>query len=57
MHLAQRFTRMGDSGAGQTTKLANQVIVGSLDVRGTSDMTVRYVNHVFTPRFELWLVE
>lgn len=30
MHLAQRFTRMGDSGAGQTTKLANQVIVGSL---------------------------
>ncbi len=30
MHLAQRFTRMGDSGAGQATKLANQVIVGSL---------------------------
>jgi 3-hydroxyisobutyrate dehydrogenase len=30
MHLAQRFTRMGDSGAGQTTKLCNQVIVGSL---------------------------
>jgi 3-hydroxyisobutyrate dehydrogenase len=30
MHLAQRFTRMGDSGAGQVTKLCNQVIVGSL---------------------------
>jgi len=30
MHLAQRLTRMGDSGAGQTTKLCNQVIVGSL---------------------------
>jgi 3-hydroxyisobutyrate dehydrogenase len=30
MHLAQRFTRMGDSGAGQATKLCNQVIVGSL---------------------------
>ena len=30
MHLAARFTRMGDSGAGQTTKLCNQVIVGSL---------------------------
>src|SRR3712207_3747067 len=30
MHLAQRFTRMGDSGAGQSTKLCNQVIVGSL---------------------------
>jgi 3-hydroxyisobutyrate dehydrogenase len=30
MHLAQRFTRMGESGAGQATKLANQVIVGSL---------------------------
>jgi 3-hydroxyisobutyrate dehydrogenase len=30
MHLAQRFTRMGGSGAGQATKLANQVIVGSL---------------------------
>ena len=30
MQLAQRFTRMGDSGAGQATKLANQVIVGSL---------------------------
>lgn len=29
-HLAQRFTRMGDSGAGQTTKLCNQIIVGSL---------------------------
>ena len=29
-HLAQRFTRMGESGAGQATKLANQVIVGSL---------------------------
>ncbi|MGQ0509080.1 MAG: NAD(P)-dependent oxidoreductase [Betaproteobacteria bacterium] len=28
--LAQRFTRMGDSGAGQATKLCNQVIVGSL---------------------------
>ena len=28
--LASRFTRMGDSGAGQVTKLANQVIVGSL---------------------------
>ena len=30
MHLAQRFTRMGPSGAGQMTKLCNQVIVGSL---------------------------
>ena len=30
MHLAQRFTRMGNSGAGQMTKLCNQVIVGSL---------------------------
>jgi 3-hydroxyisobutyrate dehydrogenase len=30
MHLAQRFTRMGDAGAGQVTKLCNQVIVGSL---------------------------
>lgn len=30
MHLAQRFTRMGESGAGQVTKLCNQVIVASL---------------------------
>lgn len=30
MHLAQRFTRMGDSGAGQATKLCNQVIVAAL---------------------------
>jgi 3-hydroxyisobutyrate dehydrogenase len=30
MQLAQRFTRMGDAGAGQTTKLCNQVISGSL---------------------------
>lgn len=30
LHMAQRFTRMGDSGAGQATKLCNQVIVGSL---------------------------
>jgi len=29
-HLAQRFTRMGDAGAGQVTKLCNQVIVGCL---------------------------
>jgi 3-hydroxyisobutyrate dehydrogenase len=29
-HLAQRFTRMGEAGAGQATKLCNQVIVGSL---------------------------
>jgi 3-hydroxyisobutyrate dehydrogenase len=29
-HLAQRFTRMGDVGAGQVTKLCNQVIVGCL---------------------------
>ena len=29
-HLAARFTRMGDSGAGQATKLCNQAIVGSL---------------------------
>lgn len=29
-HLSQRFTRMGESGAGQATKLCNQVIVGSL---------------------------
>ncbi len=28
--LASRFTRMGDSGAGQVTKLANQVIVAGL---------------------------
>lgn len=27
-HMAQRFTHMGPSGAGQTTKLCNQVIVG-----------------------------
>ena len=30
MRLAQRFTRMGGPGAGQMTKLCNQVIVGSL---------------------------
>jgi 3-hydroxyisobutyrate dehydrogenase len=30
MQLCQRFTRMGDSGAGQVTKLCNQIIVGSL---------------------------
>jgi 3-hydroxyisobutyrate dehydrogenase len=30
MSLAQRFTRMGDAGAGQVTKLCNQVIVGCL---------------------------
>jgi 3-hydroxyisobutyrate dehydrogenase len=30
MHLAARFTRMGESGAGQMTKLCNQIIVGSL---------------------------
>ena len=30
MHLAQRFTCMGDSGAGQVIKLCNQIIVGSL---------------------------
>ena len=30
MHLAQRFTRMGDSGAGQTTKLCNQIVSGCL---------------------------
>ncbi len=30
MQLAQRFTRMGDAGAGQVTKLCNQVIVGAL---------------------------
>jgi 3-hydroxyisobutyrate dehydrogenase len=30
MHLAQRFTRMGNAGAGQVTKLCNQIIVGSL---------------------------
>ena len=30
MHLAQRFTRMGEAGAGQVTKLCNQIIVGSL---------------------------
>lgn len=30
MHLARQLTRMGDSGAGQVTKLCNQVIVGSL---------------------------
>jgi 3-hydroxyisobutyrate dehydrogenase len=29
MQLAARFTRMGDSGAGQATKLCNQVIVAS----------------------------
>ena len=29
-HLGTRVTRMGDSGAGQATKLCNQVIVGSL---------------------------
>jgi 3-hydroxyisobutyrate dehydrogenase len=32
-HLSQRFTRMGPNGAGQTTKLCNQVIVsGTLAV-------------------------
>jgi len=30
MQLAQRFTHMGDAGAGQVTKLCNQIIVGSL---------------------------
>lgn len=30
MQLATRFTRMGECGAGQITKLCNQVIVGSL---------------------------
>jgi 3-hydroxyisobutyrate dehydrogenase len=30
MHLAERFTRMGDAGAGQVTKLCNQIIVGCL---------------------------
>jgi 3-hydroxyisobutyrate dehydrogenase len=30
MELAARFTRMGESGAGQMTKLCNQVIAGSL---------------------------
>jgi len=30
MQLAQRFTRMGDAGAGQATKLCNQVIVAAL---------------------------
>jgi 3-hydroxyisobutyrate dehydrogenase len=30
MQLCQRFTRMGDAGAGQVTKLCNQIIVGSL---------------------------
>jgi 3-hydroxyisobutyrate dehydrogenase len=29
-HLAQRFTRMGDAGTGQVTKLCNQIIVGCL---------------------------
>lgn len=29
-HLSQRFTRMGDAGAGQAAKLCNQVIVGAL---------------------------
>lgn len=29
-HLAQRFTRMGEPGAGQATKLCNQVIVAAL---------------------------
>lgn len=29
-HLAQRFTRMGEPGAGQVAKLCNQVIAGSL---------------------------
>jgi len=28
MHLAQRFTHMGPSGAGQTTKLVNQIVSG-----------------------------
>jgi hypothetical protein len=34
-----------------------QVIVGELDMRGTSELVVQYEGHVFTPRFELWLVE
>ena len=29
-HLAQRFTRVGDTGAGQVAKLCNQIIVGCL---------------------------
>lgn len=29
-HLSQRFTRMGEAGAGQVAKLCNQVITGSL---------------------------
>jgi hypothetical protein len=34
-----------------------QVIVGILNVQGTTDMIVRYHEYVATPRFELWLVE
>ncbi len=34
-----------------------QVIVGTLDVRGTSDLIVRHSDDVHTPRYELYLVE
>jgi len=37
--------------------IRGQVIVGELNVQGNSEMVVEYVGHVFTPRFELWLVE
>ena len=34
-----------------------QVIVGNLDVRGTSDMIVRYHDYVDTPRIQVYLTE
>jgi hypothetical protein len=34
-----------------------QVIVGDLDIRGTSDFEISYVSYVATPRHELYLVE
>jgi hypothetical protein len=35
----------------------SQVIVGTLDVRGTSDILIRYMDLDDTPRYELYLVE
>ncbi|MEZ4573051.1 MAG: hypothetical protein R2849_22565 [Thermomicrobiales bacterium] len=34
-----------------------QVVVGTLDVRGTSDLVIRYMDLGDTPRYELALVE
>jgi hypothetical protein len=39
------------------TTVYGQVVVGTLDMRGTSDLVVRYMDLVDTPRYELYLVE